>query len=105
MEIEVKLQIPAIKDPLKDAAGWPIHNADVRFSKRVTVSTLPKPGDTLDLKVQPDHLIQATVVRADWHEEKEMFVVTCKYAGRSISRPDYVALMADHEWTMRRLLE
>ena len=104
IEVEINLRIPAVKDPLKDAAGWPINNADVRFTKRVKAETLPKPGDVVDLMTRPDYKFQATVVQANWHEEKEMFIVSCKYSKQSIPRPEYLALMEDHEWTMKPLL-
>ena len=104
MEIEINLRIPAVKDPLKDAAGWPINNADVRFTRRVETRTLPKSGDLVDLMILPDHAFQANVTRTDWNEEKSMFVVSCKYSKVSIPRPQYLALMADQEWTMKPLL-
>jgi hypothetical protein len=104
IEVEINLRIPAIKDPLKNEVGWPINNTDVRFSKRLRAETLPKPDDVIDLMTQPDHVFQATVTRADWHEEKAIFVVFCKYAKQSIPRPQYLALMADSEWTMKPLL-
>jgi hypothetical protein len=105
IEVEIKLRIPAVKDPLKDASGWPINNGDVRFTKRIKAQTLPKPGDIVELMTQPDCTFQATVTRADWHEEKEMFIVSCKYSKQSIPRPQYLALMEDREWTMKPLLD
>ena len=105
IEVEINLRIPAIKEPLKDASGWPINNADVRFIKCVTVETLPKPGEAVDLTTRPDYRFQGTVVRTDWHDSKEMFVVSCKYSKQSIPRPEYLALMEDHEWTRKPLLE
>ena len=104
IEIEINLRIPAVKEPVKDAAGWPINNADVRFTKRINAPALPKPGEAVELTTRPDYRFQATVVRSDWHEEKEMFVVSCKYSKQSIPRPEYLALMEDHEWTMKPLL-
>jgi hypothetical protein len=104
LEVEINLRIPAVKDPLKNEAGWPINNTDVRFSKRLRTETLPKPDDVIDLMTQPDHVFQATVTRADWHEEKAIFVVFCKYTKQSIPRPQYLALMSDPEWTMKPLL-
>ena len=105
IEVEINLRIPAVKDPLKDSAGWPINNGDIRFTKRVKAQTLPKPGDVVELVTRPDYTFQATVTRADWHEEKEMFIVSCKYSKQSIPRPHYLALMEDHEWTRKPLLE
>jgi len=103
-EIEINLRIPSVKEPLKDASGWPINNGDVRFLKRITVEALPKPDEILELTIQPDHTFQATVVRAEWHEQKEMFVVACRYAKTSIPRPQYLAIMEDPEWTRKALL-
>jgi len=103
IEVEINLRIPAIKAPLKDGTGWPINNADVRFTKRIEAPALPKPGDVVEFSTQPDYKFQARVVRADWHEEKELFVVSCRYAKQSIPRPEYLALMSDPEWTMKPL--
>jgi hypothetical protein len=105
IEIEINLRIPAVKDPLKNSSGWPINNGEVRFTKHVNTPTLPKPGDVVELMTQPNHKFEATVTRADWHEEKEIFIVSCKYAKQSIPRPHYLALMEDHEWTMKPLLD
>jgi len=103
MEVEINLRIPSVKDPLKEAQGGSFSNVDVRFAKRVTAPRLPKPGDIVDLMTRPDITFQATVVRADWNEEKELFVVSCRYSGVSIPRPEYLALMGDHEWTRKPL--
>jgi hypothetical protein len=104
MEVEISLRIPAVKEPLKNVAGLPINNGEVRFKKCITAQTLPKPGDVVELTTRPDHRFQATVMRSDWHHEKEMFVVSCKYSKQSIPRSEYLALMEDHEWTMKPLL-
>ncbi len=104
MEVEINLQIPTVKDPIKGPDGWPISNADVRLLKRIEVAHLPKVGEQITLTVRPDFVFQASVTRTDWHEEKELFVVACRYALRSIPRPEYLALMADPEWTRKPLL-
>lgn len=103
MEVEINLRIPAVKDPLKDADGGSFSNVDVRFAKRVTAPRLPKPGDVVDLMTRSDGTFQADVVRADWHEEKELFVVSCRYSGTSIPRSQYLALMGDPDWTRKPL--
>ena len=102
--VEINLRIPSVKEPLKDVSGWPISNGDIRFLKRITVPSLPKPGDAVELSALPDHAFQATVVQANWHEEKQVFVVACKYAKTSIPRPQYLAIMEDPEWTRKPLL-
>jgi len=104
-EVEINLRIPKVTDPLKGAGGWPINNADVRFTKRMHADRVPKAGDAVELMIQPNYTFEAVVTRAEWHEQKAVFIVSCKYAKRSISRPEYVALMEDPAWTMRPLLE
>src|SRR5689334_10498238 len=105
MEVEINLRIPAVKDPLKNDAGWPISNGDIRFIKRLMTEALPKPGDIVKLTTRPDFQFEATVVRADWQDSKNMFVVSCRYSKQSIPRLEYLALMEDHEWTVKPLLE
>jgi hypothetical protein len=105
IEVEINLRIPAVKDPLKDAAGWPINNGEIRFMKRVKTQAVPKSGDVVDLIARQDCRFQAIVTRADWHEDKELFVVSCKYSKQSIARTEYLAIMEDHEWTMTPLLK
>jgi hypothetical protein len=105
IEVEINLRIPAVKDPLKDSAGWPINNGEIRFMKRVKTQKLPKSGDVVDLIALQDCRFQAIVMRADWHEDKEVFVVSCKYSKQSIPRAEYLAIMQDHEWTMTPLLK
>ena len=104
IEIEINLRIPVVKEPLKDASGWPINNADVRFLKRITLPALPKAGEPVELEIKPDHRFTATVVASHWHEEKALFVVACRYAKTSIARTEYLAIMDDKEWTMKPLL-
>ena len=100
--VEISLRIPDVKNPLQEVAGGSFSNGDVRFSKPLTVPSLPKPGDLVDLMASGVPF-QATVVRAHWHEKKELFVVSCTYASRSIPRPEYLALMEDREWTRQPL--
>jgi len=43
-------------------------------------------------------------VRADWNEGKNLFVVSCQYANRSITQDEYAALMQDPDWEMKPLI-
>ena len=104
IDVELNLRIPEVKDPLKDDSGWPIRNADIRFIARMTLPALPKPGDVIDLQTAPDHVFKATVLGSDWRDDKNIFVVACRYANRSIPRPVYLALTADPGWTAKSLL-
>ena len=47
---------------------------------------------------------QCEVVRSDWHENKNCFVIACRYSKRSISAAEYEALTASSDWTLTPLL-
>jgi hypothetical protein len=44
------------------------------------------------------------VVRSDWHQEKNMFLVACRYSKRSISAAEYHALIDSSDWQVKALL-
>jgi hypothetical protein len=103
-EVEVSLRIPNMKVRALDEHGYPIDHSSVRFKKIALVPALPKPGDSLPLTTASGRMLQSTVVRADWNEEKELFVVACQYANRSISADEYDALIKDPDWLMTPLI-
>jgi hypothetical protein len=105
IDVEVNLAIPRIKNPVKDENGYPIDNGTIRFTKRMTVPALPKPGELLKLATSAGHEFDCTITRADWHEELAMFVLSCKYANRSIPADHCAALFSDLEWRKKPLLE
>lgn len=102
--VEINLRIPRVKDANKDASGYPIDNSVVRFIKLIELDAVPKVGDILQLTSQPEFAFEAAVARTEWSDPKAMFVVSCRYANRAIPRQEYLALMADSEWTMKPLL-
>jgi hypothetical protein len=102
--VEINLRIPRVKDPNKNAAGYPIDNSVVRFIKLIELNDVPKVGDILQLTSQPESAFQVSVARADWSDAKEMFVVACRYTSKAIPREEYLTLMADSEWSMKPLL-
>ena len=103
-QIEVSLRIPNTKVRALDAQGYPIDHATVRFKKVIPVEAIPKPGETLELLTASGRALRSSVVRADWHEERGMFVVACQYASKSLSPDDYNALVGDPEWRMTPLI-
>ena len=103
--VEINLRIPQVKEPVTDASGYPINNHDVRFIKRMEVDALPRPGERIQLTASGDSPFLGTVVRTDWDDSKEMFVVSCQYTLKSISRPLYLALMEGADWTRKPLLQ
>lgn len=102
--VDVRLRIPKnSKVPLLDEGGYPLDTASVRFQKVMTVPAIPKPGEPIAL-VAGGLTLPATVVRADWSDAEEKFVVACQYSQRSISVDEQNALVADPEWAMIPLL-
>ena len=104
IHIEVNLRIPVVKEPRKDANGYPINSADVRFIREVSVPALPKPDGVLHLETRDGVSLQCDVHRADWSEGKDRFIVYCKYAKRSMPSDEYNALLDDPDWKMQPLL-
>jgi hypothetical protein len=103
--VELNLRIPSLRLPRegsKDAQT--ITNSEVRFIKRVEFDTIPKPGAILTVAVGPDLTVDCEVVRAEWHDDANMFVVACRYAKRSISPAEYRALLESTDWEQRALL-
>ena len=102
--IEVSLRIPNTKVRPLDEHGYPIDHGAVRFRKIIEVATIPKAGESLPLPTASGRTLPSSVVRADWHEERGLFVVACQYANRSLSPDDYGALVGDPDWRMTPLI-
>src|SRR3954464_13241457 len=103
-EIEVTLRVPTLTVKTDTELDRRIDNSAVRFTKRIEVPALPKPGDLLSLSTDGGRAtFECTVTRTDWHEEKALFVVACTYAKRSLSVDTYSALVNDSEWRMKQL--
>jgi len=105
IEVEVNLAIPRIKNPILGENGYPIDNASIRFTRMIHVPAIPQPGAVLQLSTGAGHEFGCTVKRAEWSEERSLFIVSCKYANRSIPSEECAALFADPEWKMKQLLE
>ena len=103
--VEISLRIPSLRIR-KDGMDAPetITNSDVRFSTQIELPSVPKAGTMLELTGAPGQTFECEVVRSDWSDDKNMFVVACRYAKRSISAADYHALMNAPGWQMRPLL-
>ena len=103
--VEISLRIPSlrIRREGKDSPET-IANSDVRFSKRLELDAIPKPGEVLKMAVSSGGTFECDVVRSEWHHEKNMFVVACRYSKRSISPAEYQALIDSSDWQVRALL-
>jgi hypothetical protein len=103
--VEISLRIPSlrVRRDGKDALET-IANSDVRFAKQVELASIPKAGETLTMTVSSGDTFQCDVVRSDWQNDKNMFVIACRYSKRSISFAEYQALMDASDWQVRPLL-
>jgi hypothetical protein len=103
-EVEVSLRVPNMKVRALDENGYPIDHASVRFRKMISVPSIPKPDETLQLTTRSGLMLPARVVRADWIESRELFVLSCQYANRSITAEEYAALTEDPDWVLKPLI-
>jgi hypothetical protein len=104
LEVEISLRVPNTKVRLLDENGYPIDNGSVRFKKLIELPSLPKPGSSLELTTASGKSFDCDVVRADWHEERGLFVLACQYSKRSIPADEYNALVHDSDWQMKPLI-
>jgi hypothetical protein len=103
--VEISLKIPSLRvlrEGREDRET--ITNSDVRFSKRVELESIPKVGDVLTMEVAPGRPFECEVSRSDWRDDKNIFVIACRYSKRSISPADYQALLDAPDWEMRSLI-
>jgi hypothetical protein len=105
MTVEVRLRVPNMKARALDEKGYPIDHSSMRFRKVIEVPKIPKPDDPLELTTSSGRALPAKVVRADWNEDRGLFVLSCQYANRSITSDEYNALAEDPEWQLKHLLE
>ena len=103
--VEIRLRIPSLR-VRREGKEDPetIANGDIRFCKRVELEAIPKPGDILTMAVSSGGTFECDVVRSDWQQDENMFVVACRYSKRSISPAEYEALVASSDWQARALL-
>ena len=103
MDVEIELRIPTLTVNKEDDTPGRIDNTHVRFRKVIQVPEFPKPGSTIHLTVGSDLAFECTIARADWHEEKQLFVLACKYPKQRIFPHEYETLMNDPEWKRTEL--
>ena len=104
VNVEINLRIPRVKEPAKGADGYPINNADVRFIHEATVPSLPQPGSAMRFDIVHGLSLECEVLRTDWSEQQDRFIVSCRYAKRGIPDVEYRALLDDPHWVMRPLV-
>ncbi len=101
--VEISLRIPSLRVQREEKAET-ISNSDVRFIKHVELDSIPKAGTVLGMSMSAGESFECEVVRSDWHEDKNVFVITCRYTKRSIAPATYQALLDSSDWAVRPLL-
>jgi len=105
MRAEVRLRVPNMKNRVKNAEGYPIDHAEMRFRKIIEVDEIPHAGDLLALSTSRGRVLNASIVRVDLDEERQLFILSCQYGERVITLDDYAALSDDPEWQLKHLLD
>jgi hypothetical protein len=105
MSVEIELKVPTLTVKKDDGRDTRINNQHARFRKVVQVPAFPEPGSKIKLSAGSDVRLEfeCTVLRADWHEEKQLFVLSCKYPNTRIFSHEYEALLNDREWERTEL--
>jgi hypothetical protein len=97
--VEIKLRIPSVRVQRAQRDSPTIAKEDVRFIKRVELEGIPQQGDVLTMTIESSgDTFPCEVLRSDWHDDKNMFVIACRYARRTISEIDYLRLMSAGDW-------
>ena len=102
--VEISLRIPSIR-AIRDGKDSPttITNSDMRFIKQVELESIPKAGDILTMTVESD-AFRCEVIRSDWQNDRNIFVIACRYSKRAISDAEYQAFLNAPDWHRRALL-
>lgn len=103
IDLEANLKIPSLTIKSADEPPKRINNGSLRLIKRVTMDAIPKAGDTMRLSTRLGKPFDATVSRVDWDEGKNLFVVACTYARRSITVDEHTFLLTDPDWRVNQL--
>jgi hypothetical protein len=56
------------------------------------------------MAISSGETFECEVVRSDWHHDKNLFVVACRYSKRSVSPAEFHALMNASDWHVRALM-
>jgi hypothetical protein len=103
--VEINLRLPSLRmKATGDAEARTVVNSEVRFTKEVELNTIPKPGDILTMSAAGGQAFPCEVVQANWHDEKNRFVIACRYGKRTVTADDYLSIANAPDWTSRPLL-
>ena len=100
--VQISLRLPSLRLRVSEGAEpTTVDNSDVRCTKQIEVQSIPKPGETLSMSIDNGETFPCEVVQANWRDDKNMFVVACRYSKRSVSPDTYRAISnsADRQTT------
>lgn len=103
MDVEIELRIPTLTLNQEDGSAGKIDNRLVRFRRVIQVPAFPPPGSKIQLSASSNLAFECTIARADWHEEKQKFVLACKYPRQRMFPHEYEALINDPLWERTEL--
>ena len=103
MDVEANMRIPGLSLKTPGAEPQVINNSSNRYTRMITVNAVPKVGEPLAVPVGEDLIFDCVVTRAEWSDDREIFVVSCTYAKRSITPHEYQSLINDSSWTLKQL--
>jgi hypothetical protein len=103
MDVEIELRIPTFTVKTEDDSPRRVDNSLVRFRKVIQVPAFPPPGSKIELTAGSSLAFECTIARADWHEHKQKFVLSCKYPKQRIFPHEYEALLNDPQWERTEL--
>lgn len=103
IQLEVNLKIPRVTLRPPNAPAQVIDNSAIRYTKLIHLPAVPKAGEVLQVTAGPFQTFDCAVTRSDWNDERELFIVSCSYAKRSMSADEYAALVNDAEWKAKPL--
>ena len=103
MDVEIELRIPSLTVGKDDGSNAKIDNALIRFKTVIQVAAFPPAGSTIQLSAGSDLAITCTIARADWHEDKQLFVLACKYPKQRMLLQEYETLLNDPRWQRSEL--
>ena len=103
--VEISLRLPSLRMRVTEGAEpTTVDNSDVRLTKQIEEQSIPKPGETLSLSIDNGETFPCEVVQANWRDDKNMFVVACRYSKRSVSPDTYRAISNSADWETTSLL-
>lgn len=101
--VNLKIRSITLRTPGEPPAK--IDNADVRYTKVIEVAAIPKVGETLTFTAGTEQVpFECAVMRAEWDDRENMFVVACAYLKSPMNQEDYRAIASGFDWTARPLL-